>query len=118
LGNKFTGELHQPSFSIETPDTVTGMFLTPNQKYVIIGYENKNIRIYDIESQEMKKDIEGCCYSMMTNNVINVAFTPDSSLMAYRWDEGVRILNLNSFEMEKEIRNECTWVTASFSPDG
>ena len=66
----------------------------------------------------MKKDIEGCCFSKMTNNVINVDFSPDSSQMAYRWEEGVRILNLNTFEMEKEINNKHTWVTVAYSPDG
>ena len=38
--------------------------------------------------------------------------------MAYRWEKGVRILNLNTFELEKEITNNHTWVTVSYSPDG
>ena len=118
MGNKNVGEMYPPSFSIETPDTVTGIFLSPNKQFVVIGVNNKNIRIYDVESQEMKKDIEGCCYSKMTNNVIDVAFNPDGSQMVYRWDDGVRILNMSTFEMEKEIDNQHTWVSASYSPDG
>ena len=66
----------------------------------------------------MKKDIEGCCYSKLTNNVIDVAFHPDGSQMAYRWEEGVRLLNMSTFEMEKEINNQHTWVSVSYSPDG
>jgi WD40 repeat protein len=118
MGNKNIGEMHPPSFAIETPDTVTGIFLSPNKQFVVIGVNNKNIRIYDIENQEMKIDVEGCCYSKMTNNVINVAFNPDGSQMAYRWEEGVRLLNMSTFEMEKEINNQHTWVSVSYSPDG
>ena len=69
----------KPSFSIDTPDTVTGIFVSPNEQYIAIGYGNKKIRIYDLENQETKKDIEGCCYSVLDENVINVAFSPDSS---------------------------------------
>lgn len=118
MGNKFSGEMLPPSFSIETPDTVTGMFLSPNKKVLAIGYDTKNIRIYDLQAQAIIKDIEGCCFSQMTDNVINVAFMPDSSKMAYRWDEGIRIMDLNTYEMEREINNEHSWVTAAFSPDG
>jgi WD40 repeat protein len=38
--------------------------------------------------------------------------------MVYRWEEGVRILNMSTFELEREINNQHTWVTASYSPDG
>lgn len=66
----------------------------------------------------MLKDFEGCCFSKMTNNVINVAFSPDSSLVAFRWDDAVRIMNLSTLEVEKELKNGHSWVTAAFSPDG
>ena len=50
MGNKNIVAVHPPSFSIETPDTVTGIFVSPNKQYVAIGYGNKNIQIYDLES--------------------------------------------------------------------
>ena len=118
MGNKNNKELYPPSFTVEAPDTVTGVFVSPDKRLLVIGVNNKILRLYDLESQEFKKDLEGCCFSKMTNNVINVSFSPDSTLMAFRWEEGIRVLNTTSFEVEKEIANQGTWVTSAFSPDG
>lgn len=65
----------------------------------------------------MLKDFEGCCFSKMTDNVINVGFSPDSSLVAYRLESGVRIMNTATLEVVREIPNGHSWVTVSFSPD-
>jgi len=50
MGNKNNKELHQPSFSIEMPETVNGYYVSPNRKFVLIGYGSQNIRIYDLET--------------------------------------------------------------------
>lgn len=121
MGSTSSQEIfHPPSFTIDcSDDNVTGVFLSPNKRLLAIGHGKENIRIYDVESQEEKKNIEGCCFSSLTYNVINVAFSPDSSQMVYRWEDSVRFLNLNTFEMEKEIKNDGgKWVSASYSPDG
>ena len=84
MGNK-NHNIHQPSFSIETPDMVSGFFVSPNKKFVLIGYGSENIRIYDLDTQTMIMDFEGCCFSKITNSVVNISFSPDNTLVAYRW---------------------------------
>lgn len=48
MGNKTTKDLLPPSFSIENPETVTYVSLSPNKKYLAIGYDNKNIKLFDL----------------------------------------------------------------------
>ena len=65
----------------------------------------------------MIKDFEGCCFSKLNNSVVNVSFSPDSTLTAYRWNESVRVMNLDTLEVVREIPNGHDWVTCAFSPD-
>jgi WD40 repeat protein len=120
MGNQASAILHSPSFAIETPDLVTGFFVSPNKKYLLIGYDQQNIRVYDLDSETKEAgliDIEGSCYSKVTWSVTNVSFSHDSTLVAYRYKESLRIMNLATLRIIKEIEIGHPWGTVAFSPN-
>jgi WD40 repeat protein len=118
MGNKNNKDCTPPCFTIENPDKVTGMYLSPNKNILAIGYGNNNIQLYDMESQVILKDFEGCCSSKLDNTIINTAFSPDGSLMAFRWENAIRIMDLSTQEVVRELKNESEIVSISFSPNG
>ena len=64
------------------------------------------------------EDFEGCTYSTITDNTITADFSPDSKLIAYRWDKCVRLFDTEQMQMVREIDVKETSITISFSPDG
>ena len=66
----------------------------------------------------MLKDFQGCTYSSMSTRVIRVAFSPDSSLLAFRWEDKVRVVSTSTLEMVREFDFESKATEISFSPNG
>ena len=118
MGNKESKDCILPNYSIELPDSAEYYTMSPNNKYLVAGYGCNNIILYDFENKQVLKDFEGCCWSKMSNRSINVSFSPDSQLIAYRWENMVRIMSTESFEKVKEFNHDGKWVWCQFSPDG
>ena len=61
---------------------------------------------------------EGCTWSQTGQAIINPAFSPDSELMAFRWEHKVRIVSTSTLQMVHEYDNGSDVLEIHFSPNG
>lgn len=119
MGSEKSLEHREPcSFSFETDHDISFMKVSPNQKLLLVGYGSSNIRLYNLETNTFLSDFEGCTYSKGSGNTATADFSPDSKLIAYRWDKCVRLFDTEQMQMVREINVNETSITISFSPDG
>ena len=45
-------------------------------------------------------------------------FSPDSKVLAYRWESKIRMLDLETLEPHREIDNDTNSITIRYSPNG
>jgi WD40 repeat protein len=91
---------------------------SPNEKLIAVGYGTDKIRIFDVETNVFVMEMEGCCYARMSNVTINVDFSPDSKVLAYRWENEIRFMDIASQKMVRSIPNEEKAIHIAYSPNG
>lgn len=70
-----------------------------------IANGKSKIKLIDIETNACLNEFEGCAFSLLQGH-INMAFSPDSTLLAYRWEKGVRIMDVvDNYKIVKEFDN-------------
>jgi WD40 repeat protein len=97
---------------------ISFMKASPNDKFLAVGYGSEKIRIFDVESNTFVMEIEGCCFSRRDQVTINVDFSPDSKVVAYRWEKEIRFTDIDSQKMVRSINNEEKAVHIAYSPNG
>ena len=85
---------HQPVKEIKYKQWITGLGLSPDGSTLAVGYGSDKIQTVSTNGWGNQEDFEGCCFSRMNSNYINVAFTADSKVV-YRWNELVRVRTLD-----------------------
>lgn len=110
---------NQADFSLEGKEDIAWIRVSPNQKVVAFGGSGI-IRVFNPLDQQFIVELEGSCYQKLHNAQTTFAFSPDSKFLAYRWDDKVRVYNLEERRAEKEIKLDDGQRarTISFSPDG
>ena len=93
-------------FSFETDADLSYLKVSPDKKILAVGYGSNNIRLFNLETNSMVGDIEGCTYSKKCGNTATLDFSPDSRFLAYRWDYSVRIMEIASLTKVKEFDNK------------
>jgi WD40 repeat protein len=101
-----------------TDKDISGIKASPNNKLLAVGFGKENIRIFDVEQMTCVGDVEGCCYSSKDQTCISMDFSPDSKHLVYRWENSIRIYDIDSKAKVMEITNEKRPVTIEYSPNG
>lgn len=50
--------------------------------------------------------------------IFEPVFSPDSELLAFRWDDKVRVVSTSTLEMVNEYENQSDVMQLAFSPNG
>jgi len=71
---------------------------------MVVGASKEKIYLYKgIDVNKPILELEGCTRSICSGCCITPAFSHDSKLLAYRWKDKVRILDLQTLKMKMEI---------------
>jgi len=80
--------------------------VSPNQETLAIG-SVKEIRLYNVKDNKHLAILEGSTYEEdifgFVSASINCTFSPDGKYLAYRWENSVKIYNVNQGHDEKAI---------------
>ena len=101
--------------SLEHPDWVNGVAISPNGKYLVTGGGDFIARIWDIKTGEQSRALVG-----HTDIVTSVAYSPDGSqVLTGSKDNTTRLWNadVNYNQRIFNTRTDAVWDVA-FSPDG
>lgn len=94
--------------------SITTFAISPDDKYISVGYTNGSIRIWDVEYEEDITIIDNC-------DIINTpTFTPDGqSMVLINKDGTLKYLNLKT-KQETEVKNSNSdsMYFATYSPSG
>ena len=117
--NEKEAKRNAPDSSFEANEDIMFMRVSPNNRVIAIGSCNE-IRLYNPLDNSFIKQLEGSCFQKCGVAISTCAFSPDSKYLAYRWDDKVRVYNLESESSEKDIKLDDgqSARTISFSPDG
>lgn len=105
-------------YSYETEYDVSYIKVSPNKKFLAVGWGSNNIRIWDLQSNSVLGNLEGCTYSKASGNTATMSFSPCSKFLAYRWNTVIRITEIPSLNKVREIQNEVDSVVINYSPNG
>lgn len=93
------------AWSIETEDKPNCFIPSPDRRFIAIGFGREKIMLYNWIEKKPAHVFEGCTYARLSARIIKPAWSPDSQFLAFRWQEGLRIMDVNSFALVKVIDN-------------
>lgn len=98
--------------------------VSPNGKYIAIGYGWKRIKIISYDRRYDIADFDGSCFNPFDRVKIDLAFSPDSKFLAYNEIQKetsvniVQVFNVEERKISKSIMCPAKWITVQFSADG
>ncbi|KAJ7707021.1 mycorrhiza-induced WD40-repeat domain protein [Mycena olivaceomarginata] len=99
---------------LEQGEACYSVAFSPDGTRIACGLEHQRIRIWNITTGEMEREITG-----HSGGVVSVAFSPDGSHIASgSYNNPVRIWNIRTGEMERELVGHSQVNSVAFSPDG
>jgi WD40 repeat protein len=100
----FDGQTLTEETPIGVQDDVSDITFSPDGRYLAVAAGKEKINTYNWETRTLMNTYEGCSHAVGGCYTVKVNFSPNSAYLAFRWKDDVRIVGMQSGNIEKTIK--------------